>query len=140
MAVLPTGLSYTGYNGALVQVNGGGNGLSGSVVDGRSDLMPQIARRLKGIGGLRLKAVLKSLANNGSGSSAASSVVRRAAVQGIGQGGLVQMETLTTSTGSTTAGDVTEVNSSIFDETFGLPPSSYPADRSGNGGGGKLGR
>ena len=44
MAVLPTGLSYTGYNGALVQVNGGGNGLSGSVVDGRSDLMPQIAR------------------------------------------------------------------------------------------------
>ncbi len=138
MAVLPTGLSYTGYNGALTQVNGGGNGLSGSVVDGRVNMMPQIARRLKGIAGLRFRAVLRSLANNGSGSSGASSYVRRVAVQGIEQGGAVAMETVTTSTGNTTADDITEVNNRVFDEVFA--PSSYPADRSGNGGGGKLGR
>lgn len=142
MAVLPTsGLSYSGYNGALTQVNGGGNGLAGSLVDARPAAMSQLARRLKGIPLLKLKAVLRSLATNGSGSAASATYVRRVAATGMSpQGGLIQIETVTASTGNTAAADVTEVQQRIFDEGFALAPSSYPADASGNGGGGKLKR
>lgn len=135
---LPTGLSYTGYNGALTQVSGGGNGLSGSVVSGISHALPQIARKLKGIGSLRLRVVLRALAAGGSGQAiTGGAYTRRVAVTGIDQGGAVLMESTTISgaSGNTAAGDITEVNAHIFNESF--VPGTYPADKSGNGGGGK---
>jgi len=138
---LPTGLSYTGYNGALTQLSGGGNGLSGSVISGRSNAMPQIARKLKGIGSLRLRVILRALAGGGSGQAISNGAYTRrvATNDSAAQGGAVLMESVTLggASGNTAAGDITEVNSYIFNEAFALATTSYPADKSGNGGGGK---
>lgn len=137
---LPTGLSYSGYNGALTQVSGGGNGTSGTLVDGRSSLMNQIARRLKGLGGLRLRVIMRALNEGGSGQAiTGGSYTRRVAVLGIDQGGKILMESTTIggASGNTAAGDVTEVKNKIYNAQMALAPSSYPADKSGNGGGDK---
>lgn len=56
--------------------------------------------------------------------------------------GLRPIETATVQSGVTTAADVTYINAQIVDRLFNLSPAlaSYPADASGNGGGGKGGR
>lgn len=138
---LPTGLSYTGYNGALTQVNGGGSGLTGSVISGRSVNMRHIARELKGIGSLRLRVIMRALAAGGSGQAITGGSYYRtkASTSQVDFGGQVPIESVTLggASGNTAAGDITEVNSYIFNEAFALAPSSYPVDKSGNGGGGK---
>lgn len=136
---LALGLTYTGYNGALTQVNGGNNGLSGSLVSGRSSAMRAVARRLKGQKNLALRVILRALAAGGSGQAIANGTyAQRIGATGMSpQGGQIQIVTTTANgaSGNTAAADITEVNSYIFNESFA--PSTYPNDVSGNGGGGK---
>lgn len=138
---LATGLSYTGYNGALTQVNGGGNGLSGSLIYGKNPVAVRIARELKGIKNLSYKTVMRALVQGGASQAIANGTwVRRQGITGISaQGGQIVMETATATgaSGNTAAADVTEVTAAVFDDTFALVPTSYPSDASGNGGGGK---
>lgn len=140
---LPTGLTYTGFNGALTQVNGGGTGLSGALVYGRNPTATRIARELKGIKNLPLRVILRALAAGGSGQAIANGTyARRVAATGMSpQGGVIAIETAQTNgtTGNTAAGDITIVNADIFNDDFAPTASQYATagDRSGNGGGGK---
>ena len=139
---LATGLSYTGYNGALTQVNGGGSGLSGSLVNGKNPLTARMARELKGIKNIGLRTIMRALVQGGASQAITGGTwVRRAAVTGINQGGAILMETATAvgASGNTAAADVTEVTAAVFDDAFAPTASQWAtaADRSGNGGGGK---
>ena len=138
---LATGLSYTGYNGELTQVNGGGNGLSGSLVYGKNPLATRLARELKGIKNKSYRSIMRALVQGGASQAITEGTwVRRQGATGISaQGGQIVMETVTANgaSGNTAAADVTEVTAAVFDDGFALAPTSYPADRSGNGGGGK---
>lgn len=138
---LATGLSYTGYNGALTQVNGGGNGLSGSLIYGKNPLATRLARQLKGIKNKSYRSIMRALVQGGASQAITEGTwVRRQAATGMSaQGGQVVMETATATgaSGNTAAADVTEVTAAVFDDGFALAPTSYPRDTSGNGGGGK---
>ena len=140
---LATGLSYTGYNGALTQVNGGGNGLSGSLVYGKNPLATRLARELKGLKNKSYRSIMRALVQGGASQAITEGTwVRRQAATGISaQGGQIVMETVTATgaSGNTAAADVTEVTAAVFDDAFALTASQYAsaADRSGNGGGGK---
>ena len=136
---LATGLSYTGYNGALTQVNGGGNGLSGSLIYGKNPLATRLARELKGLKNKSYRSIMRALVQGGASQAITEGTwVRRQAATGMSaQGGQVVMETATATgaSGNTAAADVTEVTAAVFDDTFTV--ASFPRDTSGNGGGGK---
>ena len=136
---LATGLSYTGYNGALTQVNGGGNGLSGSLIYGKNPLATRLARELKGLKNKSYRSIMRALVQGGASQAITEGTwVRRQAATGMSaQGGQIVMETATAvgASGNTAAADVTEVTAAVFDDSFTV--ASFPRDTSGNGGGGK---
>lgn len=138
---LATGLSYTGFNGALTQVNGGNNGLSGSSVSGKSLLEHKLARALKHIPNMALRAYMRAATQGGASQALQTTTyVRRQGATGMSpQGGLIIMETVTPASGSTVAADVTEITAQVFDKAFAPTAAIYTtgADKSGNGGGGK---
>ena len=78
------------------------------------------------------------------GAAAAESYTRVGTVQqesitGIGPGGLRTMETYVANSGVSTVAQETYIENLIVDARYNQNPSSYPADLSGAGGGGKLG-
>jgi hypothetical protein len=96
-------------------------------------------------GGFRgMRRVIRVLTGAAPGSAAAESYTRvgtaeQASITGIGPGGLRSMETVAANSGNTTAAQETYIENLILDARFNQNPSSYPADLSGVGGGGKLG-
>ena len=144
--VLPSGLSYTGFNGALTQVNGGGVGTTGSSVNGRPAGYARLAQLLKSIPRRQMKEVLRTLVDNGSGGSISNGTYyRRQALPGnMSMGGLINIEQVTLASGTAGAADITILDRRVFNQIFGAPTNSsgtitWPADASGNAGGGKRG-
>lgn len=96
-------------------------------------------------GGFRgVRRVMRSLMGAAPGAAAAESYTRvgtadHADITGIGPGGLRSMETYVANSGVSTVAQETYIENLIVDARFNQNPSSYPADLSGAGGGGKLG-
>lgn len=104
------------------------------------------AAQLLGRPGLRaVRELFRTLAGAATGNAASDTYVRAVAPNGITEagslGGARVIETVTTVNRNTTAADLTAM-SDILDRYIGMDPAiaSYPADLSGNGGGGQLGR
>ena len=89
------------------------------------------------------RATIRALTGVAPGSSKANTQARVSAPNGLTDpqmlGGLRTIDTFTVQSGNTAASDVTYINALINDSVYNQAPSSYPADASGNGGGGKVG-
>lgn len=93
----------------------------------------------KSYGRAVLREIAYSLVDGAVGDNATATHVRRAAEvvrDGIAYGGVAEMETFTGINRNTVAADETRLLAALRQAAA---PSSYPADASGNGGGGKLG-
>lgn len=90
-----------------------------------------------------MRATIRSLTGVAPGSSKANTQARVSAPAGLTDaqmlGGLRVVDIVNIQTGNSTAADVTYINALINDSVYNQAPASYPADTSGNGGGGKLG-
>lgn len=102
------------------------------------------AQKIAGSHGFRKwRGVMRALNGVAAGGSTADTPKRTTAVVAYNdpqhEGGLRTMQTVT-NTLVTTAGMQTAINNLFYDNLFTKHPSTYPADLSGNGGGGKAGR
>lgn len=127
---------------------------NGALFSGESNFDPKVSQLLRKRQFRGFRRLLRTLVGAAAGSSAAENTTRvKAFVAGdqttVGQlGGLVTMETVSlvppstvsgpAATRNTTAADVTYFTA-LIDRLSALAPASYPADLSGNAGGGKLG-
>lgn len=92
----------------------------------------------RGYNQAKVRELIKELLGASAGATALVQRKRRKAEQDLGanvQGGLVTIETVDVINRATTAADVTRIQEALEQERA---PSSYVADVSGNGGGGKL--
>jgi hypothetical protein len=85
-------------------------------------------------------SLIRALNGTASGGTATATHAQRTADPSLGQaysgGGAIAIATVNDVSRVTTAADVTLINA-VLDKTFA--PSPYPVDKSGNGGGGKVG-
>ena len=129
------GLPFTGYTNTLG--SGAANGAASSGViylNGYTQGDERIAKALRNGGGsLVLRRLLTTLLGAAPGATATETKKQVKWDQG-SPGGLIPIETVTLVSRPTTAADVTGLNALLFRNPF---PASYPADLSGNGGGGK---
>jgi hypothetical protein len=100
-----------------------------------------IAHALAKPGMRQLRRVMCTLNGVAPGSAATETYARIAVpVNPQSMGGVRVVETVTASSGDTTAAQQTYINDELIDRLFNAAPSTYPVDASGNGGGNKLGR
>ena len=133
-------ISWTGFSPTM-GVNGANvNSLSGTLTDGRSHIEKKIAQWARRPQFRKLRELMDDL--NGAAAGANTALVTRGQVQArvqlgnVSQGGQVPIESFTVINRVTAAADVTQINDMLDEVVY---PSSYPADASGNGGGGKNG-
>ncbi len=112
---------------------------------GRASHEYNIALQMSRPGFRNVRRTIRSLLGAVAGGADAESYARVAAQTPFAPetaGGLRTIETFASQTGVTVAADVTYINAQIVDRLFNLSPTlaNYPADASGNGGGGKGGR
>lgn len=110
---------------------------------GRSTMERRLSLELARQSNRAARATIRALTGVAPGSSKANTQARVSAPAGLTQndqlGGLRVVDVVNIQTGNSTAADVTYINALINDSVYNQAPSSYPADASGNGGGGKLG-
>jgi hypothetical protein len=131
----PGGVAFTGYTNTLGSGGANQDATSGVVYfNGYTQGDERIAKMLRNGGmSLSLRRLLTALVGVAPGATATQT---KKQVQGQpgSPGGAVPIETITLINRATTAADVTGLNALLFRVPW---PSSYPADLSGNGGGGK---
>jgi hypothetical protein len=134
--VPPGGLTFTGYTNTLGTGQANQDAVAGQVYyNGLSQGDDKIAKMLRTGGAtLNLRRVLTTLLGAVAGTTATQTKKQVQHVQGA-PGGPIPIETINLINRATTAADVTAFNALLFRNVF---PASYPADVSGNGGGGKL--
>ncbi len=137
--------TVTGYGG-MWETTGGPNAANAapySMLFARSAQENRIALKVNTRGFRAVRRVLRTLVASNLGATATDTYVRVTAPNGLTDnddlGGLRAVETVTTVDRATVAGDRTYLIAKILDRHFIANPSSWPADLSGNGGGGKLG-
>lgn len=129
-------IPFTGYTNTL----GAGDAASGSSVgyvqfNGIGQQDDKIAKLLQsGSSGRILRALWYALTGATSGGNATVTKARVQAVQGGAQGGVIPIEQQSIINRPTTAADLTALRALMNRVVY---PSTYPADLSGNGGGGK---
>lgn len=138
-----TGFSPTmGANGANV------NSTSGSQIDGRTPLRGGIGRMFRARQLRSTRALFADLIGAATGDTVTANfsqvTAKQALLDPMDLGGLVAIADTyrlgsSTAGRATTAADVTTLKALIA-QLSALAPASYPADASGNGGGGKIGR
>ena len=145
---------HTGFNATLGAAAANVPGTTGALVSGESRIDPVMSQLMRRRGFRGYRRLLRTLVGAAAGNSAAENTTRMKAaiaadVTTTGQGGgLITMETVSLvpssaggsapATRNTTATDVTYFTA-LIDRLSALAPASYPADLSGNAGGGKLG-
>lgn len=134
--VPPGGLTFTGYTNTLGTGPANQDAVAGQVYyNGLSQGDARISRMLRNGGTtLTLRRVLTTLLGAAAGGTATQTKKQVQHVTG-SPGGPVPVETVNLINRVTTAADVTAFNALLFRNVY---PASYPADVSGNGGGGKL--
>ena len=109
----------------------------------RSTLERRLSLELARQSNRAARATIRALTGVVPGSSKANTQARVSAPAGLTQneqlGGLRVVEVVNIQTGNTAASDVTYINALINDSVYNQAPTSYPADLSGVGGGGKVG-
>ena len=111
--------------------------LTNTAGNGETQISRAVARRLYGRAALR--GILRALVNGAVGATAQETHARVKSgvdISGPTQGGLRVIETVNDINRATVAGDVTAMEAMLTQKS---QPSSYPVDRSGNGGGSKRG-
>ena len=143
---MPVTVSWSGWSPTVGTSGSNVYSTAGTLVDGSSHIEKKISQWMRRPQFRSLRALLRTLDGNavGGGGNVTNNKTRVQAQAILGtyaQGGLVTIETVP-ALGATTAGrvtataDQTQLNGMIDEIVY---PSSYPADASGNGGGGKLG-
>lgn len=141
----PTVTGYSGFYSSSVGIASSGNEASYNAVSraARSSTEMQVARALARPGFRGMRRVLLVLTGAAAGSAASETHKRVVAPTPFNiatGGGLRTIETVTDSTGNTTAGQETYIETNMINARYAANPSSYATDLSANGGGGKLGR
>lgn len=113
---------------------------SHSLQNNRRSWRRRVARSFRGIAALKDKALMVELIGATTGGTAATTYKRAPhptnGALGTNVGGLRTAVTVTPIDRATVAADVTNMELYVNDDS---KPNTYPADRSGNGGGGKGG-
>ncbi|HEY4383401.1 MAG TPA: hypothetical protein VGN34_02850 [Ktedonobacteraceae bacterium] len=132
---VPGQINFTGYSNTLGSGPANQASTAGYVYyNGLSQGDGRIAMMLRNGGmGRNFKAIWAALTGAAPGAAASSQKLQVQWQQG-SPGGWIPIETILLTNRTTTAGDVTAFQALIARMPF---PSSYPADLSGNGGGGK---
>lgn len=127
-----------GYSGLYNGVYGVDYGvLPNTVGNGQEQIARSVARRLYGRAALRgLLRALNGAAVGGTASENHARVQAQRDLDNNVQGGKRVIETFVDINRATTAADVTMISNMLTQKS---QPNSYPVDRSGNGGGSKLG-
>lgn len=118
----------------------GVHGANHALIGARSNLQMRIAKLYAREGARADANIIKALTGAAAGETAAETrkrVTATVATNGYDQGGVRALETVNVINRATTAGDLAAVDAAL-DQKFA--PTSYPADRSGMGGGGKINR
>lgn len=124
----------TSYSGLFNGVYGEDHALIGT-----RNVETNLARQFRRRGASALREIMQALNGAVAGSNATAQYKRAKAERSLDenvQGGQREIETVTLVNRNTTSGDETSIDN-IFDQTS--VPSSYPVDKAGVGGGGKLG-
>jgi hypothetical protein len=131
----PGGVTFTGYTSTLGTGAANQDATNGQVYfNGFTQGDERIAKMLRNGGmTLVLRRLLQTLTGAAPGATATQTKKQVKWDQG-SPGGVIPIETVTLINRATTAADVTALNSLFFRLPF---PATYPADLSGNGGGGK---
>ena len=130
------------HNSQFWEYNGGYNNAGGApynLLINRDQIVMRIAGRLRAKGNRKVAALMDSLLGAAVGQQATSSykrVTETPQFSNVGLGGARPLETRTIINRPSTAADLTLLDR-MHNETF--KPAAYPVDKSGNGGGGKLG-
>jgi hypothetical protein len=127
---------FTGYTNTLGTADATTGVTSGYVqFNGIGQQDDKIAKAMRhGSSGRVLRALWYALSGAAAGGAASVTKKRVTATQGGNLDGLIPIETQTILSRNTTAADLTAIKA-LMDRV--VYPSSYPADLSGNGGGGK---
>jgi hypothetical protein len=129
--------AYSGLFDGTTDVNG--DGATGHTLQGANALKRQISRITRRTGFRKMQELMLTLNGAAAGSSASKTHARVGHTVDPGNatvnGGVRTIETVTDVSRVTTSADKTEIDGFI-NETFA--PATYPADVSGNGGGGRL--
>lgn len=103
---------------------------------GKSNVGKRLGRALKGLSAAKYRAVLKTLVEGDVGDTAVASHTRlEASTAPMAYGGVRKLETVVDINRPTTNADVTAIVEDINKETT----PTFPTEKSGNSGGGKLG-
>lgn len=141
-------VAWTGWSPTMGSAGSNVNSTDGTLVDGKAPINSGIGRLFRTKQERANKALLNELIGKVVGSTITANFsqvkAKPANVDPADLGGLVELETMyalgSSSAGrATVAGDVTALKA-IITMASSLTPALYPADLSGNGGGGKLGR
>ena len=143
---MPVTITWTGYSPTLGPAGANNPATTGTLIDGSSSIEKKISQLMRKPQYRAQRRLLRVLNGNnvGSGGNAVENRTRvqaRVNLTDNVQGGAIPIETVPL-LGATVAGrvtataDQTQLNTMIDEIVY---PSSYPADASGNGGGGKNG-
>lgn len=119
----------------------GQQGTNYSLLVNKAPLRKRVSRTFREVGSFSFRQLMLTLNGVVAGSTATKSMSRakEEAVAGLAasNGGKRTIESRSLINRATTAADVTAISNMLQDQT---DPSSYPTDKSGNGGGGQLGK
>lgn len=130
-------IPWTGYSNTLGSGDANVGATSGFVQkNGLAQYDDKMAKLLQTTGSSKvIRALWRALTGAAAGGTATASQVRVQATQGGNTTGLIPIETVSLVNRATTAADRTAFLALLDRVVY---PSSYPADVSGNGGGGKV--